>query len=84
MSPIPFAKKLAGVVAFHQQRFVGKGSYWFKPLYEELGFSAISENFVKNGYLIILFVVCADHTIFKESTDHYGDMGNFRKSAESC
>merc|ERR1719281_1739675 len=64
---ILYAQKLAATVAFNQEKFIGKADYWFRPLCEELGFS-ISENFMKFGLRIILFVVCADSTIFETST----------------
>jgi len=63
----PFTQKLAAIVAYNQEKFLGKGDYWFRPLCETLNFKT-SENFMRYGYLITLFVVCVDASIFKSST----------------
>merc|ERR1712202_116686 len=58
---------MGALVAFNQEVFFGKEDYYFRVLCDQLGFS-ISANFVDLGYIIILFVVCTDTTIFETST----------------
>merc|ERR1711964_3021 len=64
-----YAKHLAALVAFNQSKFFGKGEHWFRPLCEELGV-AVSGNFVSKGYIVSLFVVCADSKLFVKSTEN--------------
>ena len=67
MSIVPYAKKVAGVVAWNQFRFIGKGEHWFRCLCEESGLF-IKGTFMSRGWLIIIFVICANADIFTEST----------------
>merc|ERR1711964_73005 len=64
---VQYAKKVAGIVAWHQFKFIGKGEHWFRCLCEELGL-AVKGNFVSRGWLIIIFFICANADIFTEST----------------
>lgn len=61
---VPYAQKVAAVVAFGQKKFIGKCEHWFRPMCEELGFE-VSANFVSYGYIASLFVVCADSKLFE-------------------
>ena len=68
MSVIPYAKKVAGVVAWNQFKFVGKKDHWFQCLCEEEGLF-IKGTFVSRGWLIIIFVICVNVDVFTESTE---------------
>ena len=67
MSIVPYAKKVAGTVAWNQFKFIGKGEHWFRCLCEETGL-LIKGSFMQHGWLIIIFVICANADIFTEST----------------
>ena len=67
MSIVPYAKKVAGTVVWNQLKFIGKGEHWFRCLCEEAGLF-IKGSFMQHGWLIIIFVICANADIFTEST----------------
>jgi len=64
---VAFAKKVAGVVAWNQFKFIGKGKHWFRCLCEEAGLK-LKETFVTRGWIIIIFVICVNADFFTEST----------------
>ena len=71
-----YAQKLAAIIAFNQAKFFGKDDYWFRPLCQELGMS-LTSNFVRLGFIIIIFVVCIDAKLFETSTkDFEGTWGD--------
>jgi len=75
---VKYAKKVAGIVAWNQFKFIGKGEHWFRCLCEEAGL-LVKGNFVSRGWLIIIFVICANAGIFEESTKEIE--GSWGKSA---
>ena len=82
MSIIPYAKKVAGVVAWNQFKFVGKKEHWFRCLCEEEGLF-IKGTFVSRGWLIIIFVICVNADIFTESTEEIvGSWGTTKNCAK--
>ena len=67
MSAIPHSRKVAGVIAFNQLKFVGKGDLWCRALLKDLGIP-VSQNYMSRGYMITIFVVVANEEIFEQST----------------
>ena len=66
LSALDYGKEIIGFVVLHQRMFLAKKSFWFRCICDDLGWE-LSSNFCEYFY-IILFVICADHSLVAKST----------------